>query len=175
MYGNNMMFQQQQQPARQPMQMQATMPNYWNSTTLPQYSIVQVNGEGGANAFQMGPNSKTLLLDETAPIVWFVQTDGAGYKTVTPYSITPYQPAPPVDLNSLEARLTSLEEKVNAQSNIAANKSTKQQQRNGNGSTSTEAQKCTQYYEQSATSLAKYDNAESKLQQVNEYGAQRWQ
>ena len=102
---------------------------YWNVPMMPQYDIVKVNGENGANAFQMGPNSKILLLDESAPIVWFVQTDGAGYKTVTPYTITPYQPAPPVDINSLEARLTALEEKINAKSNFSSNnKGTKQRQ-----------------------------------------------
>lgn len=102
---------------------------YWNAPMMPQYDIVKVNGENGANAFQMGPNSKILLLDESAPIVWFVQTDGAGYKTVTPYTITPYQPAPPVDINSLEARLTALEEKINAKSNFSSNnKGTKQRQ-----------------------------------------------
>ena len=47
----------------------------------PQMQVTRVSGENGANAFQMGPNSSALLLDETAPIVWFVQTDGAGYKT----------------------------------------------------------------------------------------------
>lgn len=97
----------------------------WGNTMLPRYEIVQVNGENGANAFQMGPNSKTLLLDESAPIVWFVQTDGAGYKTVTPYSISPYQAAPKIDLNALEARITSLEEKINAKSNSGTGKNSK--------------------------------------------------
>ena len=94
----------------------------------PHYDIIQVKGKNGAEALQMAPNSKVLLLDETDPLVWFVQTDGAGYKTITPYSITPYEPAPPIDLNALEARITSLEEKLNAKSNTGTNK--KQQQRN---------------------------------------------
>ena len=46
--------------------------------------IVRVNGENGARAYQMPPNSNVLLLDESAPLVWLVQTDGAGYKTVAP-------------------------------------------------------------------------------------------
>lgn len=73
------------------------------------YEIIRVNGENGAQAFQMAPNSSALLLDETAPIVWFVQTDGAGYKTAKPFSIAPYQPQPPVDINALEARIKRLE------------------------------------------------------------------
>ena len=101
-----------------------------NAYNLPHYNIIQVNGQKGAETLQMAPNSKVLLLDETDPLIWFVQTDGAGYKTVTPYSITPYQPAPPVDLNSLEQRLSILEEKINAKSYSGTNKQRKQNNRN---------------------------------------------
>ena len=101
-----------------------------NAYNLPHYNIIQVNGQKGAETLQMAPNSKVLLLDETDPLIWFVQTDGAGYKTVTPYSITPYQPAPPVDLNSLEQRLSILEEKINAKSYNGTNKQRKQNNRN---------------------------------------------
>lgn len=101
-----------------------------NAYNLPHYDIIQVNGQKGAETLQMAPNSKVLLLDETDPLIWFVQTDGAGYKTVTPYSITPYQPAPPVDLNSIEQRLSALEEKINAKSYSGANKQRKQNNRN---------------------------------------------
>ena len=100
-----------------------------NAYNLPRYNIIQVNGQKGAETLQMAPNSKVLLLDETDPLIWFVQTDGAGYKTVTPYSITPYQPAPPVDLNSLEQRLSILEEKINAKSYNGTNKQRKQNNR----------------------------------------------
>lgn len=75
----------------------------------PSMQIVQVSGENGARAFQMPPNSSTLLLDNTDSIVWLVQTDGAGYKTVTPYTITPYIPEPPIDVKSLEERIAALE------------------------------------------------------------------
>ena len=77
------------------------------------YEIIRVNGENGAQALQMAPNSSALLLDETAPIVWFVQTDGAGYKTAKPFSISPYQPQPPVDVHALEARINRLEALIN--------------------------------------------------------------
>ena len=96
--------------------------DYWNNRRLPQYDIIRVNGENGANAFQMGPNSKILLLDENAPIVWLVQTDGAGYKTVEPYDVTPHKAAPPISLDSLEARITALEEKLNDKSNTRSNR-----------------------------------------------------
>lgn len=97
---------------------------------FPRYDIIRVKGQNGAEAFQMAPNSKVLLLDENDPLVWFIQTDGAGYKTVTPYTITPFQPAPPVDLNSLEQRLAALEEKMYAKSYNGANKQRKSNTRN---------------------------------------------
>lgn len=80
---------------------------------LPRQEIVKVNGQNGARAFQMAPNSSALLLDESAPIIWLVQTDGAGYKTEIPYSITPYQAQPEPDYNSLEERIKKLEDIIN--------------------------------------------------------------
>ena len=58
----------------------------------------------------MAPNSSILLMDENDPIVWLKQTDGAGYATVTPYAVTPYQAAAPVDVENLETRVKRLEE-----------------------------------------------------------------
>ena len=75
--------------------------------------IIKVNGENGARAYQLAPNCSALLLDENNPIVWLVTTDGAGYKTVTPYSITLYQPEPPIDISDLSRRIKALEEKLN--------------------------------------------------------------
>ena len=84
--------------------------------TQPQvqpYQITRVNGRNGAEAFQMPPNSNTLLLDESMPLVWLVQSDGAGYKTCTPYTISPYQAQPEPDYNSLNQRITRLETMIN--------------------------------------------------------------
>lgn len=86
--------------------------NAYQTVQNPRMEIITVNGENGARAFQMPPNSRTLLLDENAPIVWLAQTDGAGYKTVTPYTITPYQPEESVDTKSLEARIKRLEDMI---------------------------------------------------------------
>ena len=84
--------------------------------------IVHVNGENGAKAFQMPANSNILLLDDTAPLVWLAQTDGAGYKTVSPYKIEPYKPEPPVDMKALEDRIKKLEEMINDKSNVITTK-----------------------------------------------------
>lgn len=72
--------------------------------------IIKVNGENGANAFSLPPNSSALLLDSTNPRVYLVQTDGAGYKTITAYKIEPYVPEPQPDIMDILARLKKLEE-----------------------------------------------------------------
>lgn len=74
--------------------------------------ITKVSGRNGAEMYQMAANSSVLLLDETAPIVWLKTTDGAGYPTLTPYSITPYEPEKPADIKSLEERIEKLEEEL---------------------------------------------------------------
>ena len=102
--------------------------NGFNFTNFPKkYEIIKVNGEAGARNFKMAPNSTALLWDENEPIVWFVQTDGAGYCAVTPYDISIHQTLPPVDVNKLEQRVAQLEDIINArQSNSQPNKSKKQ-------------------------------------------------
>lgn len=91
------------------------MPNTYQQP-MQRQEIVHVNGQAGANAYQMAPNSNILLLDDTAPIIWLAQTDGAGYKTVTPYDITPHQEKR-IDVDSLELRIKKLEDMMYGQSN----------------------------------------------------------
>lgn len=106
---NNPYFPQSpyMQPAQQP--------------TVPRQEVVKVNGENGARAFAMGPNSSALLLDESGLLVWLVTTDGAGYKSLGAYDITPHQAAPAPDFDSLEARIAKLEEIINANTSDPAN------------------------------------------------------
>ena len=85
--------------------------------TQPQ-EVVKVNGINGVNAYQMPPNSSALLLDTTASMVWLVQTDGAGYKTSTPYDITPHISEDEVQYKTLEERIAKLEETINAKPNV---------------------------------------------------------
>ena len=75
--------------------------------------VVRVNGENGARAYQIGANSSALLLDESGLMVWLVTSDGAGYKTVSAYNITPHQAPPAPEFSSLEGRIKRLEETVN--------------------------------------------------------------
>lgn len=84
--------------------------------------VIEVCGRSGAEAFQIGPNRKALLLDNTAPILWFVKTDGAGYKTLLPYDLKPHEEKPIEDkYKSLEDRITKLEETINAKQSNTTN------------------------------------------------------
>lgn len=72
--------------------MMPNMPNYYPAPFSrqaqgqplppPQMEVIVVHGQGGADAFQMGPNSSVLLLDDTAPVVWLKKTDGVVYATL---------------------------------------------------------------------------------------------
>lgn len=78
----------------------------------PKYEVITVYGKEGAEALQMAPNSKAILLDERPNInlIWLAQTDGAGYKTVTPFTYAPYVEKPPVDTNELSDRVANIEQ-----------------------------------------------------------------
>ena len=99
---------------------------YYYPQNYPQKcEIIRVNGRNGGEMYSMAPNSEALLLDTSAPIVWLAQTDGAGYKTLTPYTITPYKPEPEIDVKSLNDRLTRLEGLIHDKSNNPAVKKSK--------------------------------------------------
>lgn len=76
----------------------------------PRYEIIHVTGKRGVDALQMAPNSSLLALDDTAPIVWLCQTDGAGCMTPTPFDIALHEETPAVNVEELNERLSRLEE-----------------------------------------------------------------
>lgn len=88
---------------------------------IPRQEVIKVNGENGARSYQMGANSSALLLDESGTMVWLATTDGAGYKTVAAFDITPHQVTPAPDFSSLEQRISELERKMNNASTNSAN------------------------------------------------------
>ena len=93
------------------------MQNLMLPNSQPQ-EVVKVSGKNGIDALQMPPNCSGLFLDITAPIVWLVQTDGAGYKTSVPYDITPHESEEVTQFKTLEERIAKLEETINAKSNV---------------------------------------------------------
>lgn len=98
------------------------IPNAQNALQRPiQGDVLKVSGINGVNALNLAPNTSVLALDETAPIVWFVSADGAGYKTPTPYDITPHKDEATAKANDIETRLSRLEKIVNEQSDFKSN------------------------------------------------------
>jgi hypothetical protein len=79
-----------------------------SALNAPRYEIIRVNGKGGVDALQMAPNSSVIVMDETAPMVWLISSDGAGYKTANPFDISPHRDAPAVDTNALETRVKTI-------------------------------------------------------------------
>ena len=98
-----------------------TMPYSNNYGTRQE--VVRVNGEGGARAYQLAPNSSILLLDETEPVIWLKTTDGTGYPNLVPYNITPRKVETISDLKSLEERIAKLEGMIINESNTSNVKS----------------------------------------------------
>lgn len=103
--------------------------------------VTKVNGRAGAEAYILAPNSDTVLLDMNDPIAWFVMTDGAGYKTITPYDLVPHKEINQKDaLKSMEERISRLEEAMkNGKPNFTANytkPARTEQQRNDAGNRS---------------------------------------
>lgn len=83
---------------------------YFNQYSARRMGILKVHGTEGLNALRMMPNDEALALDETAPILWVIKTDSAGYKTPTPFEIRPYQPEPEVSLKDIDQRLRRMED-----------------------------------------------------------------
>ena len=101
------------------------------SRQLPRYELPKVNGEQGARMFQMAPNSTTILADNTNPnLLWMVQTDGAGYLTVTPLDAYIHQTQPQASVSDLEARVKHLEELYDRFNSGSSKQSKKQRQSN---------------------------------------------
>jgi hypothetical protein len=109
-------------------QYQNYQPPFYQRQPQPhRYEIIRVHGRDGINALAMPENSSVLCLDETDSIVWLAQTDGAGFKSVTPFRISKIE-APQsasesekhsAQLNSLETRITRLERLINGESDNA--------------------------------------------------------
>ena len=93
---------------------QMQQPNPYMQAVQPQkQEVVKVNGENGARAYPMGANSSALLLDESGLLLWLVTTDGAGYKSVGAYDITPHETTSAPDFTALEQRIARLEGLIN--------------------------------------------------------------
>ena len=62
---------------------------YYQPPYQQSFQITRVNGENGAKAFQMPPNSSIILLDESKAKVYIKETDGASYPKLSCYKLVP--------------------------------------------------------------------------------------
>ena len=92
------------------------MPQY-PQYKLPTYKADPIQGENAAWQFPIGPSSEIYLPDNNEDIIWWIRTDNAGNRTVTPFDVKLHEKPEPVDMNKILERLEALEEKVNAKSN----------------------------------------------------------
>ena len=113
-------YQNQYYPSMQP------QPIYQQQ--VPSFQITKVNGENGAKAFQMPPNSSIILLDESNPKVYIKETDGASYPKLSAYKLVPDTDEKKEDeekvsedqIKKLEERIAVLERFVTNSKAIAA-------------------------------------------------------
>ena len=55
----------------------------------PATDIVKVAGMEGANAYPMGPNQKAVVFDSREDVMYFITTDGGGYKSIQDFDFFP--------------------------------------------------------------------------------------
>ena len=104
-----------------------------SAPTFQQQQIIQVNGKASVDTIRLAPNSSLLAMDTTAPIVWMCVSDGVGKVTSTPYDISKHEEKPPVDVASIEERISKVEkivseweDKLNAKQSYDGNAKPKQ-------------------------------------------------
>ena len=116
-----------QQPYPYPAQA-APVGMYYQPPYQQSFQITKVNGENGAKAFQMPPNSSIILLDESNPKVYIKETDGASYPKLSVYKLVPDTDAEIKEetdkskdqIKKLEERIAVLERFVTNSKAIAA-------------------------------------------------------
>lgn len=86
---------------------------YYQPPYQQSFQITKVNGENGAKAFQMPPNSSIILLDESNPKVYIKETDGASYPKLSVYKLVPDTDAEIKDENDKSKdQIKKLEERI---------------------------------------------------------------
>ena len=91
-----------------------------NPMLLPKTKARKCNGEEGAKAFPIGPDSSDTIIDETGPFIWYVETDENAQKRVlTRFRIKQDDPLPPPDYGEMNDKLTRIMEKLENVDNFA--------------------------------------------------------
>lgn len=113
-------------PYQQSMPMQQ-FPQFQRPQYQPpqRYGIVKLNGRNGAEALAMQPNDEVIGLDMNSPILWLIQTDGAGYKTIHAYNISEAETKTAANYDELLERIEKLEGAIFDESNTGKNNKSK--------------------------------------------------
>lgn len=97
-------------------------PYFQNSPNiLPAQQILQANGKASIDMIRLAPNSSVLIADTTAPIIWRCVSDSLGNITSEPFDIIPHKDEEQIRKESLEQRISRLEEFIYEQSNTTRN------------------------------------------------------
>lgn len=83
-----------------------------NARAPKQSNKVYVSGYEAARAYPTPFNSDMLLCDDALDVIYNVETDYQGRKTIQVLDVALHKETPKVDANALEARIAKLEEAV---------------------------------------------------------------
>ena len=98
------------------------MPYYqqFRQHKLPPQQALKANGKASIDMLDMSPDSDVLIMDTTAPRVWYCVSDGLGNVKATPYRIeveTGVESVPAADIEQriykIESTLADMEERLN--------------------------------------------------------------
>jgi hypothetical protein len=103
-----------------------------NSNILPAQQILQANGKASIDMIRLAPNSSVLIADTTAPIIWRCVSDSLGNTTSEPFDIIPHKDEEQIRKESLEQRISRLEEFIYEQSNTTRNVNDESEPKTGN-------------------------------------------
>ena len=106
----------------------------------PHMDIQRVNGKESAYAYNIGPNSSVILVDNLAPKIWIVTTDSSGFKAVNGFRIIPDdEETQPITIEekedpvkALTERIDKLEERMNSYGQSNSKSSWQNKQSHGN-------------------------------------------
>lgn len=90
-YNPGMYMPQNYQYGYQQGMQQMPYSGYGQMNMQPVNGLVSVTGMDGAKAYQMPPNSKMPLFDESEDLLYLKTTDAAGYPTVKTFRFEPVE------------------------------------------------------------------------------------
>jgi len=85
---------------------------YGAAPPMQRITVDRVNGRQGAEMYGMAPDSSALILDTNNPIIWFIQTDSAGFKSITQLDFVIHKDEPAQDIKNFDSRMNEFDERL---------------------------------------------------------------